>query len=158
MSSGGVGAPCLNFVCLTIQSVTVPRSYNKAVRRQWFYSSPLKLQVLTQHLWQWIRAYYSSPYFGCQERLSFQKNLEQMLQHQVSFEQDYGYFRQTNKKTLDFLFFFHLEKAVKLINSHNIVFLQSYANFQEVNFDGKSRKRIQKACLQFLDRCYPFIF
>ena len=26
MSSGGVGASCLNFVCLTIQSVTVPRS------------------------------------------------------------------------------------------------------------------------------------
>ena len=51
------------------------------------------------------------------------------------------------KKSLDFLFFFYLEKAVKLISSHDIVFLQSYATFQEDNFDGKSRKKIQKACL-----------
>ena len=39
---------------------------------------------------------------------------------------------------------FSLKNAVKLINSHGIVFLQSYVNFQEVNLDGKLRKKNTK--------------
>ena len=46
------------------------------------------------------------------------------------------------KKSMDF---FLLKNAVELINSHDIVFLQSYANFQEVNLDGKSRKKNTKS-------------
>ena len=41
--------------------------------------------------------------------------------------------------------FFLLKNAVELINSHDIVFLQSYANFQEVNLDGKSREKNTKS-------------
>lgn len=48
------------------------------------------------------------------------------------------------KKSMDF-FLLLLKNAVKLINSHDIVFLQSYANFQEVNLDGKSREKNTKS-------------
>ena len=46
------------------------------------------------------------------------------------------------KKSMDF---FLLKNAVELINSHDIVFLQSYANFQEVNLDEKSREKNTKS-------------
>ena len=72
--------------------------------------------------------------------IEFPTNLEQML-HQVSFEQGCGYFQYTKKKSL---WTFFLKNAVKLINSHDIVFLQSYVNFQEINLDGKLRGKNRK--------------
>ena len=145
MTFGGVEASCLNFICLTTQSVTDQQTgritknlWNKAAGKQCFYYSPLKLQVLTQHLLQWIWAYYSSLYFGCQEGFNFWKISNKCYIRSVSSKA----VAISSAPTKNWIFF--LKNAVKLINSHDIVFLQSYVNLQ-VNLDGKLRKKNTKS-------------